>query len=156
VAKNMADRKKNATRTRSQTAESAPRDRVQTEKGIKTTPTPTTEKVTKTTSSLEKSVKTTPAPARETRREAARQETKSTARRDAKKPSTFARVRNSKVGRFVYDSYYELRYKVTWPTFQEVRNMTIMVLIISAALGIILGAADFGLYRLSILIISGK
>ncbi len=163
MAKNMADRKKNATRPRSQTAELKTRDRVQTEKGIKATPspekgikaTPASEKSAKA-APIEKSVKTATAPARDTRREATKQETKPAARRDSRGTSTFARIRNSKVGRFVYDAYYELRYKVTWPTFEEVRNMTIMVLVISLALGVILGAADFGLSRLSLLILGGK
>jgi preprotein translocase subunit SecE len=95
--------------------------------------------------------------AREERNEVAKaNSSKLSAKRDAKGPSFFARSRNTKVGRFIYDSYYELRYKVTWPTVEEVRSMTIMVVIISAILGAILSLVDFGLYHLFVLIIEGK
>ena len=55
--------------------------------------------------------------------------------------------------RFVLDAYYELRHKVTWPSFNEARNMTIAVLLLSAAVGAVLGAADFGLQHLYFLLI---
>ncbi|MBV8696147.1 MAG: preprotein translocase subunit SecE, partial [Ktedonobacteraceae bacterium] len=37
---------------------------------------------------------------------------------------------------------------VTWPTVEEVRNMTIAVIALSLAIGLILGAVDFGLLNL--------
>lgn len=67
--------------------------------------------------------------------------------------SLMKRLRNNNIGRFALDAYYELRHKVTWPTFQEARNMTIAVIIISLVIGAILAAADFGLYRLFLLIV---
>ena len=70
------------------------------------------------------------------------------ARRESKQTSLVARLRNSKVGRFVFDAYYELRHKVTWPTVEEVRNMTVAVIVLSLAIGLILGAVDFGLLNL--------
>ena len=82
---------------------------------------------------------------------------KSTSKRDsAKGPSNVARWRQNKIGRFIYDAYYELRYKVTWPTFQEARNMTITVIIVCAVLGAILAVWDFGLLQLFRLIIGAK
>jgi len=63
------------------------------------------------------------------------------------------RVRNNRSIRFVLDAYYELRHKVTWPSFNEARNMTIAVLLLSAAVGAVLGAADFGLQHLYFLLI---
>lgn len=132
MAKNMTDRRKNV--SRSQASEVKPQEQVQT---------------------TEKAVK---ASTREERRESATMKStnKPAARRTSKGPSSMTRLRNNKVGRFVYDAYYELRYKVTWPTFEEARNMTIMVVIISAVLGALLSLVDFGLYHLFILVIGGK
>lgn len=50
--------------------------------------------------------------------------------------------------RFVRESYRELRYKVTWPTLLEARNMTIAVLVLSLVVGLILGLVDAGLFQL--------
>ena len=58
--------------------------------------------------------------------------------------------------RFVREAYYELRYKVTWPTFTEARNMTIAVIVLSAVIGGILSLADLGLLRLFVLITGVK
>lgn len=63
----------------------------------------------------------------------------------AKKSEGFA---NSALVRFVRESYRELRYKVTWPTGIEVRNMTIAVLALSLAVGLLLGLVDVGLFQL--------
>jgi preprotein translocase SecE subunit len=73
-------------------------------------------------------------------------------RRDSKTTSRWARWRSNRYVRFVLDAYYELRHKVTWPSFNEARNMTIAVLLLSAAIGLLLGAADFGLTQLFFLI----
>jgi preprotein translocase SecE subunit len=96
--------------------------------------------------------------ARETRRrEPAKQESKAIARRDAKGSTGFAkRLRSNRIGRFLYEAYYELRYKVTWPTFREARNMTAVVIALSAVVGLILAAADFGLHRLFLFIIGAN
>ncbi len=40
----------------------------------------------------------------------------------------------------------ELR-KVVWPTRQETANLTVVVLVVAIAVGIFLGAIDFGLNR---------
>jgi len=63
------------------------------------------------------------------------------------------RLRNNRSIRFVLDAYYELRHKVTWPSFNEARNMTIAVLLLSAAIGALLGLADFGLQHLYVLLV---
>ncbi len=68
-------------------------------------------------------------------------------RRD-KRPSALARLFGTPVGRFVRESYYELRYKVTWPTFIDARNMTFAVIALSLAVGLLLGLADLGLFQL--------
>ncbi len=69
--------------------------------------------------------------------------------RQSKGPSATAiRLRNNRAIRFALDAYYELRHKVTWPTFEEARNMTIAVLLLSAAVGALLSIADIGLFQL--------
>jgi len=74
-------------------------------------------------------------------------------RREEKAPSAImVRLRSYRVVRFLLESYYELRHKVTWPTFREARNMTIVVILLSAAVGLILGLADLGLGQLYLLI----
>ncbi len=88
------------------------------------------------------------------KKEQPRQESK---RRDARNssPSMFQRLRNSRAGRFMAEAYYELRHKVTWPTFVEARNMTFVVIVLSVVVGGILGLVDYGLYSL-FLAISGR
>lgn len=96
--------------------------------------------------------------ARDGRKEQTARESKQPAqpaRRDSKDVSLVMRFRNSKIGRFVFDAYYELLHKVTWPTFEEARNMTIAVIALSVAVGLILGALDFGLLKLFTLLSGG-
>nr|BBH89869.1 hypothetical protein KTC_46200 [Thermosporothrix sp. COM3] len=71
------------------------------------------------------------------------------------KNTLLGRFRSTRFGGFIYDAYYELRYKVTWPSFQQARNMTIAVLIISGVVGLLLWLVDTGLYYLFIQLIGG-
>jgi preprotein translocase SecE subunit len=73
----------------------------------------------------------------------------------SKQSQTSTRFRNNRIVRFVREAYYELRYKVTWPTFEEARNMTFVVIVLSAAVGLLLGLADLGLFQLFKLITGG-
>jgi len=91
---------------------------------------------------------------REVRKEQ-KAESKAAPRRESKGSSLAARIRSNRIGRFILEAYYELRHKVTWPTFEQARNMTIAVIIISAFVGAIIALADFGLYHLFLLIIGG-
>ena len=75
-------------------------------------------------------------------------QSKSTKRESKQAPTFWARFRNYKLVRFVREAYNELRYKVTWPTFQEARNMTFVVIVLSAVIAILLFAADLGLQKL--------
>jgi preprotein translocase subunit SecE len=130
----MADKKKNPsrspTRSQSQMTEPKARSEVKEQDG-------------------KAAAKTVTVPERNSRKA---QESK-TVKRDSKSPSPlFIRLRSNRLVRFVFDSYYELRHKVTWPSFNEARNMTIAVILISAAIGLILGAIDLGLYQLFLLI----
>jgi len=75
-------------------------------------------------------------------------QSKSTKRESKQTSSFWTRFRNYRIVRFVRESYHELRYKVTWPTFQEARNMTIVVIALSAVIAAILGIADAALLQL--------
>jgi preprotein translocase SecE subunit len=76
-------------------------------------------------------------------------ESKSSGRTESKQSlSTRQRFRNNRLVRFVREAYHELRYKVTWPTFEEARNMTLVVIGLSAAVGIVLWVTDLGLFQL--------
>lgn len=87
------------------------------------------------------------------RREGAKVASKQPARRETKGPfSLESWLRRNSAGRFVLEAYYELRHKVTWPTFEEARNMTIVVILLSAAVGAVLGLADYGLTQLFLLL----
>jgi preprotein translocase SecE subunit len=51
------------------------------------------------------------------------------------------------ITRFIAESYIELR-KVTWPTWREAWNWTLIVIAMSAVVALILAGADIGLSRL--------
>ena len=44
--------------------------------------------------------------------------------------------------RYVSESWSELK-KVTWPTREQVRNLTVLVFVISAVFGVYIGFFDF-------------
>jgi preprotein translocase SecE subunit len=140
VANKMADKKK--TTSRSQMAEPRPR---------------TSEKVATVKSEKVADVKATPREENkgQPKKVLPAQESKSTRRSGKSKPSALQRFRNGRIGRFMSEAYYELRHKVTWPTFEEARNMTVVVVVISVVIGAILGLVDYGLYNL-FLVISGR
>ena len=150
----MTARKKTTGHSRAGTARNtATSQSNKAEKSIKDSAAETTS--TPQSANAEKAVRT---PTRETtRREPVKQESKTVVRRDAKGSTGLAkRLRNNRIGRFLYEAYYELRYKVTWPTFREARNMTGVVIALSVVIGIVLAAADFGLHRLFLLIIGAQ
>ncbi|GIW15876.1 MAG: hypothetical protein KatS3mg063_1729 [Tepidiforma sp.] len=62
------------------------------------------------------------------------------ARPEAPKRSPFGFLKRLQP-RFVADIIAELR-KVTWPSFQETRYLTIVVAIVAVAMGLFLGAVD--------------
>jgi len=139
VANKMADKRRNA--SRSQVA------------------TPKTQAPEKEQATTTKSVKATTREERQEdrKKEQPKQVNRPVVRREKKSsPSLAARIRNTRVGRFVLESYYELRHKVTWPTFIEARNMTIIVIVLSAVVGAILALADLGLFHLFSLLSGGK
>ena len=79
------------------------------------------------------------------------------AKGETKQPSgPWKRLRNNRAVAFLLESYHELRYKVTWPTFQEARAMTIIVISLSAAVSAFLTWEDTGLFKLFQLITGGK
>jgi preprotein translocase subunit SecE len=126
VANKMADKKKNASRSQQVAAvktQVSEKEKEQPAKGVKTA-------------------------SREERKAQPKQESKPVRREGKGSPTLLARIRNTRLGRFILDAYYELRHKVTWPTWQEARNMTIVVIILSAVIGAILAGVDYGLYQL--------
>ena len=56
--------------------------------------------------------------------------------------------------RFVGEAISELR-RVTWPTREEATRLTIMVLVVSAAVGVFLGIIDLVFSRLFGVILAG-
>jgi preprotein translocase subunit SecE len=48
----------------------------------------------------------------------------------------------ARIRRYFSESYSELK-KVTWPTREQVRNLTVLVFVISAFFGVYLGVLDF-------------
>ena len=58
------------------------------------------------------------------------------------KPNSFQRFKN-----YVTESRLELR-KVTWPTLQETKRISISVLIFVAVMAVLLGLVDLGLSSL--------
>ena len=86
-----------------------------------------------------------------------RERDNSPAKDETKQPSgRWKRLRNNRAVAFLLASYRELRYKVTWPTFQEARSMTILVISLSAAVSVLLTVEDTGLLKLFQLITGGK
>ena len=53
----------------------------------------------------------------------------------------------TRLRRYVAESWSELK-KVTWPTRIQVRNLTVLVFIISAAVGVFIAAVDFVFFEL--------
>ena len=85
-----------------------------------------------------------------------RQPAKRDTRQQQQSSSLWKRIRRIRWVTFVFEAYDELRHKVTWPTFQEARNMTIVVILLSAAVSAFLALADFGLFKLFQLISGGS
>lgn len=94
--------------------------------------------------------------AQEGRKELSKQSGKPAQRRDKGPSALSMRIRNNRFGRFVLDAYYELRHKVTWPTFQQARNMTIAVIVLSVVVGMFLWGVDQGLFWLVFFISGGN
>ena len=55
--------------------------------------------------------------------------------------------RHNPITQFVRESRIELR-KVVWPTRQEAMRLTLVVVAVSAGVGLILGGFDFGIAQL--------
>jgi preprotein translocase subunit SecE len=85
----------------------------------------------------------------------ARSEAKAAARQDAEKSAKSGGIasklisseRTSGVRKFTRDTMAEIK-KVNWPDQDTTRNLTIVVIGVSVALGLILGGLDFVLFKL--------
>jgi preprotein translocase subunit SecE len=70
------------------------------------------------------------------------------------KPSFPAGQIIPRLRRYIGEIVAELK-KVVWPTRAETRRLTVMVMIIAGAVGVFLGAIDYGFTHLMQLIIGG-
>ena len=48
----------------------------------------------------------------------------------------------TRIRRFIEESWSELK-KVTWPTREQVRNLTVLVFVISSIIGIFIAGVDY-------------
>ncbi len=48
----------------------------------------------------------------------------------------------TRIRRYIAESWSELK-KVTWPTREQTRNLTVLVFVISAAVGVFIAAWDY-------------
>ena len=72
---------------------------------------------------------------------------------DRKHPATRTAATTTKVRlKSIRETISELR-KAVWPTRREVVRLTIMVLAVAAAVGLFLGAADYGFTQLTRLLL---
>lgn len=69
------------------------------------------------------------------------------AKEQAPKKGLFATERFDGVKRMTRETYAEIK-KVNWPDQQTTRNLTIVVIAVSVALGILLGGIDFVLLKI--------
>jgi len=157
----MADKKKNSHRSQTAALKTPSRKQSQAGKSVRV-PAPENQEFDKPVlaksakaSALGSQVESVPTkeakvPARKEPRRS-RSEAKAAPRRETKGPP---RWRNNAIGRFIYDAYYELRHKVTWPTLTEARNMTMVVVALSAVIGSIIALADYGLHELFIFVVT--
>jgi preprotein translocase subunit SecE len=49
-----------------------------------------------------------------------------------------------KLKAYILDSYEEMRYKVTWPKYNDLQSSAILVLVASLIFAIIIGVIDLG------------
>ncbi len=154
MASNMAEKKKSANPSRSASRSSTVEPKAA--NSVKDA-----EKASKVVSSAKESAKEEKAASspRELTKEAKevsrdRERSKPVAKKPtAKAPASWrVRLRRYRLIAFMLDAYFELRHKVTWPTAVEARNMVIIVILLSAAVGLVLGLVDLGLYQVFLLI----
>ncbi|MGB8348460.1 MAG: preprotein translocase subunit SecE [Ktedonobacteraceae bacterium] len=154
MASNMAEKKKSANPSRSASRSSTVEPKA-------ANSAKDAEKASKVVSSAKESAKeekaaSSPRELAKEAKEVSRDRERS--KRVAKKPTAKApaswrvRLRRYRLIAFMLDAYFELRHKVTWPTAVEARNMVIIVILLSAAVGLVLGLVDLGLYQVFLLI----
>jgi preprotein translocase subunit SecE len=61
-------------------------------------------------------------------------------------------ARHNPIAQFVRESRIELR-KVVWPTRQEATRLTLVVIGVSAGVGLVLGGFDYGIAQLFSLVV---
>ena len=61
----------------------------------------------------------------------------------------------SRLRRFFDEAWSELK-KVSWPTREQVRNLTVLVFVVSFAVGVYITALDLGFTRVVKLLVEGQ
>jgi preprotein translocase subunit SecE len=88
-----------------------------------------------------------PAPARPTR-------PSRTARPSQSRPAEIGKRFTEGISQFIFDTRTELK-KVVWPTREQTRNLTVLVIAVSLAVAAFIGAVDLVLQKLFQLILGG-
>jgi preprotein translocase subunit SecE len=60
----------------------------------------------------------------------------------------------SRLRRFIDEAWSELK-KVSWPTREQVRNLTVLVFVVSFAVGVYITVLDFGFSQLVARLVGG-
>ena len=60
----------------------------------------------------------------------------------------------SRIRRFLDEAYSELK-KVSWPTREQVRNLTVLVFVVSFVVGVYITVLDFGFAQLVARLVGG-
>ena len=60
----------------------------------------------------------------------------------------------SRLRRFLDEAYSELK-KVAWPTREQVRNLTVLVFVVSMAVGLYITVLDFGFAQIVARLVGG-
>ena len=61
----------------------------------------------------------------------------------------------NRIRRFIQESVAELR-KVSWPTLEQTRNLTVLVFVVSFSVGVYITALDLGFTRVLKLLVEGQ
>ena len=61
----------------------------------------------------------------------------------------------ARIRRFIDEAVSELR-KVTWPTREQTRNLTLLVFVVSAAVGVFISVFDVGFQQVIAFLLGGE
>lgn len=67
----------------------------------------------------------------------------------SKDESLMQRIKNSRLIRFINESYYETRFKASWPTMKELRQFTTVVIVALLIVGLWIFGIDVVLQEIT-------